>query len=67
MLISLLVLSRDQIIVAIWVNIYGSFYRKPISLLEPLVVLIGRHKGYAREKFLSRRGSGRKGMVVGAR
>tara|TARA_B110000305_G_scaffold29134_1_gene27328 strand:+ start:71 stop:235 length:165 start_codon:yes stop_codon:yes gene_type:complete len=23
---------------------YGSFYRGPISLLEPLVVLIGRHK-----------------------
>jgi len=43
MLISLLVLSHQQIYVLIWV-IYGFFYRKPITLLEPLVVLIGRHK-----------------------
>jgi len=43
MLISLLVLSREQIIVPIWVK-YDSFYSEPITLLEPLVVLIGRHK-----------------------
>jgi len=43
MLISLLVLSLKQIIVAI-MGIHGIFYRWPITLLEPLVVLIGRHK-----------------------
>jgi len=44
MLISLLVLSHEQIyFVLIWVN-HDSSYRGPITLLEPLVVLIGRHK-----------------------
>jgi len=43
MLISLLVLSPKQIHVPIWVN-YDSLHRGPITLLEPLVVLIGRHK-----------------------
>jgi len=43
MLISLLVLSPEQIKVPIWVN-HGSYYRGPITHLEPLVVLIGRHK-----------------------
>jgi len=44
MLISLLVLSLEQIYVLIWV-MHGSFYRGPITLLEPLVVLIGCHIG----------------------
>jgi len=43
MLISLLVLSLKQIIVPIWVK-HGYLHRGPITLLEPLVVLIGRHK-----------------------
>jgi len=43
MLISLLVLSIEQILVPIWVK-HGSIYREPITILEPLVVLIGRHK-----------------------
>jgi len=43
MLISLLVLSQEQIFVPIWVK-HGSSYRGPITLLEPLVVFIGRHK-----------------------
>jgi hypothetical protein len=43
MLISLLVLSHEQIYVPIWV-MHGSFYRGPITLLEQLVVFIGRHK-----------------------
>ena len=44
MLISLLVLSLEQIYVQIWVN-HGSYYPVPITTLEQLVVLIGRHKG----------------------
>ena len=43
MLISLIVLSLEQIIVPIWVN-HDSIHSGPITLLEPLVVLIGRHK-----------------------
>jgi len=43
MLISLLVLSHKQIYVPTCLN-HGSLYRGPITLLEPLVVLIGRHK-----------------------
>jgi len=43
MLISLLVLSPEQIIVHSWVK-HDISYRGPITLLEPLVVLIGRHK-----------------------
>ena len=43
MLISLLVLSPEQIIVSIWVSHDISCHR-PITLLEPLVVLIRRHK-----------------------
>jgi len=39
MLISLLVLSHNQIFVPIWVS-HDSSYRGPITLLEPLVVLI---------------------------
>ena len=42
MLISLLVLSPEQIIIPIWVS-HGSLHRGPITLLEQLVVLIGRH------------------------
>jgi hypothetical protein len=56
MLISLLVLSPEQIKVPIWV-IHGSLYRGPITLLEPLVVLIGRH-GYARENISNEGGEG---------
>jgi len=48
MLISLLVLSHEQIYVPFWVS-HDIVYSGPITLLEPLVVLIGRHKGYARE------------------
>ena len=43
MLISLLVLSLEQIYVPIWVK-HDISYSGPITLLEPLVVLIGRHK-----------------------
>ena len=43
MLISLLVLSLDQSSVAIWVK-HGFFYGGPITLHEPLVVIIGRHQ-----------------------
>jgi len=43
MLISLLVLSPEQIFVPIWVN-HDFLYRGPITPLEPLVVLTGRHK-----------------------
>jgi len=43
MLIKLIVLSREQIYVHSWVS-HDSLYRGPITLLEPLVVLIGRHK-----------------------
>jgi hypothetical protein len=49
MLISLLVLSQEQIYVLIWVT-HGYFYNGPITLLEPLVVLIGRHKEMLCEK-----------------
>jgi len=42
MLISLLVLSHEQIYVRTCVN-HNSIYREPITLLEPLVVLIGNH------------------------
>jgi len=43
MLISLLVLSHKQIYVPIWVK-QDSIHSEPITLLEPLVVLIGKHK-----------------------
>ena len=44
MLISLIVLSLEQIYVPFWVS-YDIVYSGPITLLEPLVVLIGRrHK-----------------------
>jgi len=39
MLISLLVLSHEQIKVPFWVN-HGSMYRGPITLLEPLMMLM---------------------------
>jgi len=42
MLISLLVLSHEQIYVPISV-IHDSIYRGPMTLLKPLVVFIGRH------------------------
>jgi len=42
MLISLLVLSPEQIYVPLWVK-HDISYSGPITLLEPLVVLIGRH------------------------
>jgi len=44
MLISLLVLSPEQVYVTIWVVIHDSIHSGPITLREPLVVLIGRHK-----------------------
>ena len=44
MLISLLVLSHEQIIVR-WVK-HDILYRWPITLLEPLVVFIGCHIGF---------------------
>ena len=43
MLISLLVLSQEQILVP-FMGTNGFLYRGPITLLEQLVVLIGRHK-----------------------
>jgi len=43
MLISLLVLSHEQIYIQTC-DSHGSLYRGPITLLEPFVVLIGRHK-----------------------
>jgi len=55
MLISLLVLSPNQI--KIWVN-HGSMYRGPMTLLEPLVVLIGRHKDMLVKKSQTRTGRG---------
>jgi len=42
-IISLLVLSHEQIYIPI-TGKHGYFYHRPITLLEPLVVLIGRHK-----------------------
>jgi len=45
MLVSLLVLSRDQIYVQIWDRIVV-LYRGPITLLEPLMVLISCHFGF---------------------
>ena len=41
MLISLIVLSLEQIYVPFWVS-YDIVYSGPITLLEPLVVLIRR-------------------------
>jgi len=49
MLIALLVLSREQIYVPLWV-MYGIYHLGPITLLEPLVVLIGRHKDMLEKK-----------------
>ena len=43
MLISLLVLSPEQIYIPIWVK-HGSMHSGPITTLEPLVMLIGWHK-----------------------
>jgi len=43
MLISLLVLSREQIYVPTWL-IHGSMDRGPITHLDQLVMLVGRHK-----------------------
>jgi hypothetical protein len=61
MLISLLVLSPEQIRVPIWVS-HGSSYSGPITLLEPLVVLIGRrHK----DMLVKRSQTRRRGEVVG--
>jgi len=59
MLISLLVLSHEQIIITMWVT-HDSFYQKPITLLEPLVVLIARHKDMLVEIF-KQEGEGRCG------
>jgi len=57
MLISLLVLSHEQIYVQITGKQHGSLYSGPIKLLEPLVVLIGRHiRIYAREKISNEKG-----------
>jgi hypothetical protein len=57
MLISLLVLSPEQIYVPIWVK-HDIVNRGPITLLEPLVVFIARHKGYARENISNEIGKG---------
>jgi len=54
MLISLLVLSHEQIYVHIWV-MHDSIHSGPITLLEPLVVVIGRHK---EKRSQTRRGRG---------
>jgi hypothetical protein len=62
MLISLLVLSPEQIYVTIWVS-HGPFYRGPITLFEPLVVLVGRHN--AREKEL-KKGEGKDYTIFGS-
>ena len=43
MLISFLVLPHKQIYVPFWVS-HDIFYHGPITLLEPLVVLIGNHR-----------------------
>jgi len=66
MLISLLVLSPEQIYVTILV-IHGSFYREPITLLEPLVVLIGRHKDMLVKRSQTRRGIGESDANDGAK
>jgi len=56
MLISLLVLSHEQIIVSV-MGKHDISYRGPMTLLEPLVVLIGRHiRIYAREKISNEKG-----------
>jgi len=44
MLISLIVLPHKQIYVPFWVK-QDILYRGPITLLKPLVVLIGGHIG----------------------
>jgi len=49
MLISLLILSLEQVYVPVWVH-HDISDRGPITLLEPLVVLIGRHKDILVEK-----------------
>jgi len=59
MLISLHVLYPEQIYVPIWVK-HGSKYRGPITLLEPLVVLIGRHKDMLVKISQTRMGRGEK-------
>jgi hypothetical protein len=66
MLISLLVLSHEQIYVQIWVK-YGSVYRGPITLFEPLVVLIGRHKEMLVKRSQTRRGIGKSDANDGAK
>jgi hypothetical protein len=60
MLISLPVLSPEQIYVPISVE-HDISHRGPITLLEPLVVLIGRHKVYARENISNENGERRRG------
>jgi len=54
MLIDLLIDSLEQIYVPSWVK-HGSSYRGPITLLEPLVVLIGRHKDMLVKRSQTRR------------
>jgi len=66
MLISLLVLSPEQIYTQIWVK-HGSLYSGPITPLEPLVVLIGRHKDMHVKRSQTRRERGRGGLLVQGR
>jgi len=64
MLISLLLLSHEQIYVPIWVS-HDTVYSGPMTLLEPLVVFIGRHKNML-VKYLNREW-GEESWVAGAR
>jgi len=67
MLISLLVLSPKQIYVPTLVN-HDSLHRGPMTLLEPLVVLIGRHKDMlVKSSDLKREGGEGEKWVAGAR
>jgi hypothetical protein len=64
MLISLPVLSLEQIPVPIWVK-HDSMHCGPITLLEPLVVLVGRHKDMLVKKSQTRRGRESQGGLLG--
>jgi len=64
MLISLLVLSPKQIYVTTWVK-HDSMHSGPITLLEPLVVLIGRHKDMLVKRLLEKGERWKFGPVLG--
>jgi len=65
MLVSLLVLSPEQIYVTIWVS-HDSMHSGPITLPEPLVVLIGRHKDML-VKISQTKGESWRSELLGAR